>query len=249
MRKVVPPAALIVVAAVVASCSASVDGVAKPAPNLLPHPVIGDTVKNVPLDAAALSKLLGRPFQAVSQFPPVFGGAQILDDAYPSASPAGCIGVVYMTQKSVYQSAGVSNIATELWRQEGYAPTATDIAESVIALPTMADANALFGRFSEQWKQCDGKTLTVPSSSFVDNAITDVRVTDSVLLASVSKDPGAQSILHAVPEVRALGVRGNCLVEVEVAYVSNTDLSDQPAAKTDAVDIAHAMMDKVSALS
>ena len=157
--------------------------------------------------------------------------------------------MVYSTQKSVYQSARVSNIATELWRQEGYAPTATDIAESVIALPTMADANALFARFSEQWKQCDGKTLNVPSSSFVDNAITDVRVTDSVVVANVSKDPGPQSILHAVPEVRALGVRGNCLVEVEVAYVGSTDLSDQPSAKTDAVDVAHAMMDRVSALS
>jgi PknH-like extracellular domain len=114
---------------------------------------------------------------------------------------------------------------------------------------TIADANALFVRFSEQWKQCDGKTLTAPSSSFVENAITDARVKDSVVAASVSKDSGEQSILHAVPEVRAVGVRGNCLVEVEVAFVGSTDLTDQPSAKTSAVDIAHAMMDKVSALS
>lgn len=230
-------------------CTATTGGKAAPAPNLLPHPVMGSTVNQVLLDDAALSKLLDRSFQAVSQIPPVFGGAEMLQDDYPSAAPAECVGVVYMTQKSVYQSAKVKNVAIEFWQQQGSSATAIDVAESVVAVSTIADANALFVRFSEQWKQCDGKTLTAPSSSFVQNAITGARVKDSVVAASVSKDPGEQSILHAVPEVRAVGVRGNCLVEVEVAFVGSTDLTDQPSAKTSAVDIAHAMMDKVSALS
>jgi hypothetical protein len=230
-------------------CTATTGGKAAPAPNLLPHPVTGSTVNQVLLDDAALSKLLDRSFQAVSQIPPVFGGAEMLQDDYPSAAPAECVGVVYMTQKSVYQSAKVENVAIEFWQQQGSSATAIDIAESVVAVSTIADANALFVRFAEQWKQCDGKTLTAPSSSFVANAITDARVKDSIVAASVSKDPGEQSILHAVPEVRAVGVRGNCLVEVEVAFVGSTDLTDQQSAKTSAVDIAHAMMDKVSALS
>jgi hypothetical protein len=230
-------------------CTATTGGKAAPAPNLLPHPVMGSTVNQVLLDDAALSKLLDRSFQAVSQIPPVFGGAEMLQDDYPSAAPAECVGVVYMTQKSVYQSAKVKNVAIEFWQQQGSSATAIDVAESVVAVSTITDANALFVRFAEQWKQCDGKTLTAPPSSFVANAITDARVKDSVVAASVSKDPGEQSILHAVPEVRAVGVRGNCLVEVEVAFVGSTDLTDQPSAKTSAVDIAHAMMDKVSALS
>ncbi|OBA58152.1 hypothetical protein A5647_21830 [Mycobacterium sp. 1100029.7] len=242
-------AALVLVAAVTAGCGAVVDGVARPAPNLKPHPVIGAPVKQLPLDAAALSQLLGRPFAPVSQFPPVFGGADLLDDAYPSASPPECTGVVYMTQKSVYRSATVANVATELWQQEGNAPTSTDVAESVVAVPTMTDATALFAGFSDQWKQCDGKTLTTQSSNFVDNAIADVGVADSVVSAHVLKGFGAQSILHAVPEVRALGVRGNCLVEIEVAYVGSGESSDQPPAKTDAVAVAHAVMDRISARS
>jgi hypothetical protein len=249
MRILKPAATLMAVAALAAGCDAVVSGAARPAPNLLPRPVIGETVKQVPLDAAALSKLLARRFQAISQFPPVFGGAEILDDAYPDVSPTECLGVVYMTQKSVYQSAGVRNIATELWQQEGDPSTAADIAEGVVALPTKADADALFAKFTEQWRHCDGKTVSVPSSSFVENVVTNVRVVDSVVAGNISKNPDAQSVLHAVPEVRALGVRGNCLVEVEVAYFDSTELSDQPPVVAEAVTIAHAMMDKVSSLS
>jgi hypothetical protein len=232
-----------------AGCDAVVGGAAKPAPNQLPHPVIGETVRQVPLDDAALSKLLGRSFQAVSQFPPAFGGAEMLDDAYPDVSPTECLGVVYMTQKSVYQSAAVTNIATEIWQQEGDTPSAADIAEGVVALPTRTDADALLAKFTEQWRHCDGKTVSVPASSFAQNVVTNVRVADSVVAANISKNPDAQSVLHAVPEVRALGVRGNCLVEVEVAYVGGGELSEQSPAKAEAVTIAHAMMDKVSALS
>ncbi len=76
------------------------------------------------------------------------GGNKILDDAYLSTSPAECTGVVYMTQKSVYQSAPVKNVATALWQEDGYAPTAIDIAEEVIAVPSAGDADALFARFS-----------------------------------------------------------------------------------------------------
>lgn len=232
-----------------AGCTSAIGGHAAPAPDLKPHPVIGATVKQVLLDADALSKLLDRPFAAVSHFPPTFGGSELLDDAYFSTSPPECTGVVYMTQRSVYQSAPVKNIATALWQQRGYSESATDIAEGVVALSSAADAGALFAKFSEQWQHCDGKTLSVPASSFAQNVITAVSVQNSVVAANLSRQPGGQSVLHTVPEVRAVGVRGNCLIEVDVAYVNSADGSGQPAAKTDALTVAHALMDKVSALS
>lgn len=241
-------AAPLVATLLAAGCASAVGGRAVPAPDLKPHPVIGQKVKEVLLDAAALSKLLDRPFEPVVHFPPAFGGSELLDDAYLSMSPAECTGVVYMTQRSVYQSAPVRNVATALWQQQGYSTSATDIAEGVIALPSAAEAGSLFATFSEQWKHCDGKTLSVPASSFAQNVITDVSVEYSVVAANVSRQPDAQSVLHAVPEVRALAVRGNCLIEVDVAYVNSADLSGRPAAKTDALTVAHALMDKVSAL-
>ena len=181
----------------------------------------------------------------------VFGGSENLGDSYGAASPPDCVGVVYMTQKSAYQSADVKNIAGELWRHHGRSVKVDEVDESVVSLATTADADALFAKFAVQWTACDGKTLTVPSGTFVQNAITDVSVADSVVVATVSLGPGAHSILASIPEARAVGVRGNCLVEVEVTFFAVTYPSDQGSAdiNTSAIDIAHAMIDKIGALS
>lgn len=123
--------------------------------------------------------------------------------------------------------------------------------EGVVALPSAAAADDLFARFSAQWKECDGTTLTVPASAFGQRSITDVRVADSVVAATVSLRRGTHSILASVPQARAVGVRGNCVVEVAVTFFGITHPSDQGSAdiSTSAVDIAHAMMDRISELS
>ncbi len=231
-------------------CTATIAGTARPTPNAAPRPLTGPAIKQALLDGTALSKLLTQPFQGVPAFP-VFGGSENLGDSYGAASPPDCVGVVYMTQKGAYQSADVKNIAGELWRHDGPSVKVDEVDESVVSLATTADADALFAKFSAQWTACDGKTLTVPSSTFVQNAITDVRVADSVVAATVSLGPGAHSILASIPEARAIGVRGNCLVEVEVTFFAVTYPSDQGSAdiNTSAIDIAHAMMDKIGALS
>ena len=91
-----------------------------------------------------------------------------------------------------------------------------------------------------------------PSIVFLDT-ISDVRVADSVVAATLSIDtqlPGIPST-GPRPEARAIGVRGNCLVEVDVAFFGSTSPSDQGSGDVHrtAIDIAHALMDKVSALS
>jgi hypothetical protein len=57
--------------------------------------------------------------------------------------------------------------------------------------------------------------------------------------------------LQSTPQARAVGVRFNCIVEVEVVFFGDRRASDPGSASPDtsAVDIAHAMMDKVSELS
>jgi hypothetical protein len=232
-------------------CTATTGGKTVPAPNVVSRPLTGPTIKQVMLDGAALSKLLNQPFLGAPPFPPVLGGREKLRDRYRSASPADCAGVIDMTQKTAYQSADVTTVAEESWRADGNSVKVTGVDEGVVALRTAADAAALFARFSAQWQKCDGTTVTVPSGIFVQNAISGVRVADSVVAATVSLGPGPQSILAAVPEARALGVRGNCLVEVVVTFPGIVYPSDQGSAdiNTSAVDIAHAMMDKVSALS
>jgi PknH-like extracellular domain len=243
--------AALLAALLATGCTATTGGKVVPAPNLAPRPLIGSTIKQVLLDGAALSKLTNQPFQTVPPYPPVFGGREKLRDRFSSAASADCAGVVYMLQKSAYQSADVRNVADEFWRPDGSSAEMSAVHEGVISLPKAADASALFTRFSEQWKQCDGKAVTEPSALFVRHTITDVRVMDSVLAATITLEPAPDSILAAVPQARAVGIAGNCLVEVEVAFFGITNPSDQGSAdiNTSGIKIAQALMDKVRALS
>jgi hypothetical protein len=232
-------------------CTATTGGKAGPAPTLAPHSLTGPTIQQAMLDGTTLAKLLNQPFQTAPKFP-TFGGTEKLGSAWESGMPADCLGVVHMMQQGPYRSAPIKNIAREMWAHNGDSVKVDDVNEGIVALPTAADANALFAKFSAQWKNCDGTTLTMPPSGVYDqDAITDVRIMDSVVAATVSMGSGPHSILTSIPEARALGVRGNCLVEVMVSFVPTTYPSDQGTGdiNTSAIDIAHAVIDKISALS
>ncbi len=242
--------ALLSVGLLAAGCTVVVGGTARPAPNLRSRPLTGQTVKQVLLDDAALSKILDQSFKTDPRFPPRFGGPETLQDD-GSASPADCLGVALMLQRSVYQSANVKDVAVERSRA-ARSVKVIGVKEGVVALPTAADAEALFAKFSQQWQKCDGTTLPLPGSAFKLAAkTTNVRVGNSVLVATVSMAltlPGSDSA--AIPEGRAIGVQGNCLVEVQVDFfASNPSHQGSGDINTSAADIAHAMMDKVSALS
>jgi len=128
----------------------------------------------------------------------------------------------------------------------------TSVKEGVVSLPTAADANALFAKFSQQWQKCDGTTLPLPDSMFkLNERITNVEVATSVVAGTVSvgwapSRPDSTSI----PEGRAIGVRGNCLVEVEVDFFNAPDSSHRQSGtfNTGAVGIAQAMLDNIGAL-
>jgi PknH-like extracellular domain len=60
------------------------------------------------------------------------------------------------------------------------------VSEAVVALPTAADAIAVLGKFSQQWEKCHGQTVTTePGYVVFSDKVTDVRVADSVLSATV----------------------------------------------------------------
>ncbi|KKC03417.1 sensor domain-containing protein [Mycobacterium nebraskense] len=239
----------------------TVAGTARPAPGLKPHPVTGQPVKKVLLDDGELSKLLGQSFGAKTELPARFGGPEVLPPAFGAVSPLNCVGVTSMMVKNAYQSGDVKNAARETWWNMRGPAKVISVAEGVVALSSTAGATALFQQFSQQWRDCDGTIVTIgrpsiitdrPSIVFLDT-ISDVRVADSVVAATLSIDtqlPGIPST-GPRPEARAIGVRGNCLVEVDVAFFGSTSPSDQGSGDVHrtAIDIAHALMDKVSALS
>lgn len=149
--------------------------------------------------------------------------------------------MVFELQKSSYRPADVRNVAQETWWTAGIRHAEViSVVESVAAAPTAAAADAVFAEFIRQWNRCNGATIT--SEFGIGNALTsvisDVRAANSVLAATVQSHN-----VTTVTSARTVGVRVNCVVEVDVAL-----FSDQTPAGTP-VDLVHRMMDKVSRLS
>jgi hypothetical protein len=158
-----------------------------------------------------------------------------------------------MLQKSVYESAGVNGLMYESWWNNGDPAQVISVMEGVVSLPTAAQAEELFTKFANQWQQCNGMTTTEQTGPIsTTNAISDIRVTNSVVAATNTATAVLPNMppLLPTPQARAIGVRLNCLVEVEVVFFGDRRPSDPGSATVDtsAVDVAHAMMDKVSAL-
>jgi len=250
MRIVGPATACAVVAALAVGCGPAVSGTPKPAPNLKPRPLTGQTVRQVLLDDGALSRMLDQPF--VGRMPPAFGGP---DKLYSQLPPGGgCLGVTAMLQKSVYESADVQDVASESWWNNGDPAQVISVIEGVVTLPTAAQAEALFAKFSKQWQQCNATTTTEQDGPITTtNAISDIRVADTVVAATNTATSVLPNMppLRPTPQARAIGVRLNCLVEVQVVFFGDRRSSDPGSANPDtsAIDIAHAMMDKVSEAS
>jgi hypothetical protein len=244
--------ALLSIGLVVAGCTVLTGGKAQIAPRFIPRSVTGLTITQVLLGDSMLSRILNQPFTIDPRIPPRFGGPETLQD-FGSDSPTECLGVAEMLHQSVYQSSKVNHVAVEAWRHAARSTELTGVKEGVVSLASPADANALFSRFSQQWQRCDGQELLLPDPVLRLKAkISSIEVAPSVLAGTVSVGfaaPGSHDA--SVPAGRALGVRDNCLVEVEVDYFNASPPSPQEsgAIEATAVGIAKIMMDKVSELS
>jgi hypothetical protein len=252
MQRVGPVTACAVVAALAMGCGPIVAGTAKPAPNLKPRALTGVTLRRVPLDGAALSRMLDQPF--VNRQRPVFGGSDKLGDADDSGSPADCLGVTTMLQKSAYEPSAVQDVMWETWWNNGDPAQVISVIEGGATLPSAAQAQALFAKFPQQWQQCKDATTTEQTGPIkTTTVVNDVRVTDSVVAATNTATAELPNMepLQPTPQARAVGVRLNCIIEVEVVFFGDRHPSDPGSANPDtsAVDIVHAMMKRIDALS
>ncbi|OBG38591.1 sensor domain-containing protein [Mycobacterium sp. E3198] len=242
------PLAVVLLAA---GCAVHIGGTALPAPGLAPRPLGGPAVDHVLLGDETLSRILKQPLDLDLRFPPQFGGAEELQDA-GTALPDGCLGVAAMLQQGVYESSDVEEVAVAAWRHAARPADVTDVKEGVVSLPSAADADALFAKFSRQWQECSGVQTSLPGGMFrLKGKITDVQVLDSVVAATVWegwRSPHPDSV--SVPAGRAIAVRGNCLIEVEVDFFNSAGPSAHGPGEINnsAVEIARAMMDRIGAL-
>jgi len=218
--------------------------------------ITAENVRHVLLDGTELTRMLDQPFTTVTG-PPAYGGVEAMDD---SSSPSECVGVIDVAPRSVYASADVQSYARETWidsgpNRDGYQPLSTRVMfvkEAVVALPSAADARALFDKFADQWKRCEGHPVNTvdpdaggqPHLHGTEMHITDVQVTDDVLAASISLDKSPKA-----PDTRAVGVQGNCIVGVLIAFTGTENATGSGDPQTSSVEAVRAMMDKVAELS
>lgn len=215
--------------------------------------ITGDTVRQILLDGTELTAMLDQPFTTVTG-PPAYGGIEAMDD---TTSPGECAGVVDVAQKQQYASASVQGYARETWIDSqtgngGYKPLDTRVMfvkEAVVALPSAADARELFDKFAQEWKHCDGQPVDAadpdaegtPRLRGTEMHITDVRITDDLLAASIVLDKSPKA-----PDTRAIGVQGNCIVGVLIAFTGVENASGSGDPQTSSMDVVRAMMAKVA---
>jgi PknH-like extracellular domain len=234
------------------ACTVVTGGKAQAPPSAEPWSLTGQAITQVLVNDKTLSRILNQPFVIDSRLPPRFGGPEALQ-GLRSPSPEDCLGVAEMLHQSVYGASKVNDVAVEAWRHAARPGQLTSIKEGVVSLATAADANALFSRFAQQWQSCDGHTVLLPDAVFRLKAeITNVQVAPSVLVGTVAiAFNSGRSDPTSIPAGRAIGIRGNCLVEVEVDFfnASTRSLEGSSVTNATAFDIAHLMMERVSALS
>lgn len=237
-RSIIRMAEVLVVCALVAvgaGCADVVDGAVRAGPNLKPRPLTGEVVKEAMLTDVELSHVFDQSFEIDRS--PVFGGPAALFWDWPGAKQSDCAGLSHILMGEVYTGAQVLNVAHASW-WDSHAdrdPTVINLQEGVVALPTMAAADAQFAKFTEQWKRCVGARI----NSGVDYhyEIGDVHADASVVEATVENQD--QDI--RLREAHAVGVRDNCIVEVAITYFRDT----APAPGKSASDVARQMLNKI----
>ncbi|OBH13301.1 hypothetical protein A5695_14255 [Mycobacterium sp. E1747] len=235
-------------------CSITVGGAARPPANRTHRFLDGQTLQRVLLGKSALSRIVRQPMELDPGFPPLAGGPEILGGGRSGRSE-NCLGVAVMMQAGAYRSANVRAVAFTTWRPTAASGAAvTRVQEAAISLPTAHEAYALFSTISTQWQECDGKAVPISGGSLpLEVKVSHVESAISVVTATIStqwKMPASFSP-PSLPAEHAVGVRDNCLIEVEVDFLDTSSASQEGPGDTNAraLDIAQVMRDKVSALS
>jgi hypothetical protein len=145
-------------------------------------------------------------------------------------------------------------VASMSWWNDGDPAQVISVMEGVVALPSAAQAQALFATFPQQWQRCQGETTTEETGPIsTTTVIGDVRTLDSIVSVTNTATATLPNMppLQPMPQARAIAVRLNCIVEVEIVFFGDRQPSDPGSADPDtsAVDVAQAMMEKVSDLS
>lgn len=215
------PCAAVCAVVLLAGCSAAVSGRAVTI-SPLPEPPHRPVAELLPNDAE-LSAALGSPMR--NRYGGRSGGVEILPNGKADAGPLECLKVQAPAMRYTYEDAPVRAAIRLTWATNtdtNYFPTPNfRTTTGIIELDTRASARTWYSQFSTQWRQCQGRTVTVHATSkyiiaheIISVSDTGNRVT-SVLLLS-----GPSSPRPAVVQ-RVLAQEDRYLIDTEVIDIAN----------------------------
>ena len=237
MRRLVVAFALVGVCAVAAGCAARATD---------DRPV----VHIAPAAQPSVSRPVDQALPTNDELTAAFGGAgymghlvkggpemllQGVKDA--EATPVDCVSAGYRLEKAVYGASPVQAVASQTWTGGSFDGPPTSGFFGAVKFATADDAKAFFAASADKWHRCNGQTLVLSQPEHGAQGfskITDVTVEPTVVSAVVMHDAGS-----AVQ--RALGVAGDCIVDVEITA------ADQGSGAQSAVTVADLMLKNVGA--
>ncbi|CAN3129867.1 sensor domain-containing protein [Mycobacterium sp. smrl_JER01] len=175
---------------------------------------------------------------------PVQGDAEVLLRSIGDAdvTPAECVSAAYRMQEIVYDDSPVQSVATNTWAGGGFDGPPVSGFFGVVQMADPGAAQEFFASLSAQWGRCNGQTVALqsaPHGADEISMITGVAFDERVLSASVLHTSGGT---ESPTGMRAVGLAGDCIVEVEVVDPRPSGVA-RPA-----VAVADAILDKISAV-
>lgn len=159
------------------------------------------------------------------------------------ATPIDCLGAATPLMRVVYEQGNVRDVALRDFSRYGEGLTVSGVHTGVVRFASDADAARMFSTFMTRWRACDNVTVDVHVTprSTLQWRVTDVRSVGGVLSAVVlSGETGDQP---AFPTEHAVGLSGDCIVDVDVAV---TDVvPDRRVASSRAVDLVQVMLENI----
>ena len=158
------------------------------------------------------------------------------------AAPPECVSAPYRFQEIVYDAAPVQSAASNTWAGGGFDGPPVSVFVGVVQMASPAAAQDFFASVTDRWRRCNGQTVSLDApvhGADELSRITDVSFGDHVIAANVLHASGGTG---SSTGLRAVGLAGDCIVEVEL-----TD--PRPAGHAlGAIEVVDVIRDKITAV-
>lgn len=148
------------------------------------------SAKDILPDAEEVRAAVGNDLPAHE--PPLVGGIDLLANGIRNnsdAAPIECIGAISVALRVVYEKGPVTAAATQTYWNYDFGVAASSAHAAVIKLATAPEAQRLFASFAQQWRQCEGTTVTMytrdSENTELYSKVTDVKPEGATLSAIV----------------------------------------------------------------